>query len=185
MFACSTGFVDRGVWLRIAKQFLRCALVRSRGIVVRTASALRRAVGKMFVMVLLSCHSNDMDVFGLILDCAFGGSPSTLLLRCKKTLVNHSLHPKRKRRGKSLNNNVDNLTVTHMCSHTLTCSEESCLLHAVAGAWVGKVWRMVFFLCFFFFTHHVPFLAVITLLQVRSTYGRVGTLDIPVKLSSS
>ena len=33
--ACSTGCVDRGVWLRIAKQFLSCALVRSRGIVFR------------------------------------------------------------------------------------------------------------------------------------------------------
>ena len=31
--ACSTGCVDRGVWLRIAKQFLSCALVRDRGIV--------------------------------------------------------------------------------------------------------------------------------------------------------
>ena len=26
--ACSTGVVDRGFWLRIAKQFLSCALVR-------------------------------------------------------------------------------------------------------------------------------------------------------------
>ena len=33
--ACSTGFVDRGVWLRIAKQFLSCALVRGRGVVFR------------------------------------------------------------------------------------------------------------------------------------------------------
>ena len=33
--ACSTGFIDCGVWLRIAKQFLRCALVRGRGIVFR------------------------------------------------------------------------------------------------------------------------------------------------------
>ena len=33
--ACSTGFVDRGVWLRVAKQFLSCALVRGRGIVFR------------------------------------------------------------------------------------------------------------------------------------------------------
>ena len=31
--ACSTGFVDRGVWLRVAKQFLSCALVRGRGVV--------------------------------------------------------------------------------------------------------------------------------------------------------
>ena len=33
--ACSAGFVDRGVWLRIAKQFLNCALVRGRGVVFR------------------------------------------------------------------------------------------------------------------------------------------------------
>ena len=33
--ACSTGFVDRGVWLRVAKQFLSCALVRGRGVVLR------------------------------------------------------------------------------------------------------------------------------------------------------
>ena len=33
--ACSTGCVDHGVWLRIAKQFLSCALVRGRGVVFR------------------------------------------------------------------------------------------------------------------------------------------------------
>ena len=33
--ACSAGFVDRGVWLRVAKQFLSCALVRGRGVVFR------------------------------------------------------------------------------------------------------------------------------------------------------
>ena len=33
--ACSTGFVDRGVWLRVEKQFLSCALVRGRGVVFR------------------------------------------------------------------------------------------------------------------------------------------------------
>ena len=36
--ACSTGFVDRGVWLRAAKQFLSCALVVhhwGRGVVFR------------------------------------------------------------------------------------------------------------------------------------------------------
>ena len=32
---CSTGVVDRGLWLRIAKRFLSCALVRGRGIVFR------------------------------------------------------------------------------------------------------------------------------------------------------
>ena len=33
--ACSTCFVDRGVWLRVAKQFLSCALFRGRGVVFR------------------------------------------------------------------------------------------------------------------------------------------------------
>ena len=33
--ACSTGFVGHGVWLRVAKQFLTCALVRGRGVVFR------------------------------------------------------------------------------------------------------------------------------------------------------
>jgi hypothetical protein len=31
--ACSTGVVDRGVWLRISRQYLRCALVCDCGIV--------------------------------------------------------------------------------------------------------------------------------------------------------
>jgi hypothetical protein len=32
---CSTGVVDRGMWLRIARQFLSCALVRGRSVVFR------------------------------------------------------------------------------------------------------------------------------------------------------
>jgi hypothetical protein len=28
---CSAGVVDRGVWLRISRQYLSCALVRGRG----------------------------------------------------------------------------------------------------------------------------------------------------------
>ena len=32
--ACSTGVVDRGLWLRIARQYLSCALDRVRGIVL-------------------------------------------------------------------------------------------------------------------------------------------------------
>ena len=35
MCSGGTGFVDRGVWLRVAKQFLSCALVRGRGVVFR------------------------------------------------------------------------------------------------------------------------------------------------------
>jgi hypothetical protein len=33
--ACPTGVVDRGVWLRISRQYLSCALVRGRGIAFR------------------------------------------------------------------------------------------------------------------------------------------------------
>jgi hypothetical protein len=33
--ACSTGIVDRGLWIRIAKQYLSCALVCGRDIVFR------------------------------------------------------------------------------------------------------------------------------------------------------
>jgi hypothetical protein len=57
--ACSTGVVDRGVWLCISRQYLSCALVRGRGTVFRHyyRSPAKRA-GKNFVMVRL-CHSND------------------------------------------------------------------------------------------------------------------------------
>jgi hypothetical protein len=33
--ACLTGVVDRGLWSRISRQYLSCALVRGRGIVFR------------------------------------------------------------------------------------------------------------------------------------------------------
>ena len=33
--SCSSGCVDRGVWLRIAKQYLSCASVRGHGVVFR------------------------------------------------------------------------------------------------------------------------------------------------------
>ena len=49
--ACSTGFADHGVWLRVAKQLLSCALVRGRGIAFRHYC-------KIIVMVLL-CHSSE------------------------------------------------------------------------------------------------------------------------------
>jgi hypothetical protein len=55
--ACSTGVVDRGVWLRISRQYLSCALVRGRGIVTTTV-VLQKALGRTFVMARL-CHSND------------------------------------------------------------------------------------------------------------------------------
>jgi hypothetical protein len=57
--ACSTGVVDRGVWLRTSRQYLSCALVRGRGIFfVTTTVVLQKALGRTFVMVLF-CHSND------------------------------------------------------------------------------------------------------------------------------
>jgi hypothetical protein len=33
--ACSTGVIDRGMWLRIATQYLSCALVRGRVVIFR------------------------------------------------------------------------------------------------------------------------------------------------------
>jgi hypothetical protein len=47
--ACSTGVVDRGVWLRISRENLSCALVRSRGIVFRHFyRSLAKSAGKIF-----------------------------------------------------------------------------------------------------------------------------------------
>ena len=47
--ACSIGFVDRGVWLRITKQFLSCALVRGRGVVFRRYyKSIAKGAGKGF-----------------------------------------------------------------------------------------------------------------------------------------
>ena len=47
--ACSTGCVDRGVWLRIAKQYSSCALVRGRGIVFRYYyQSIAKCAGKDF-----------------------------------------------------------------------------------------------------------------------------------------
>ena len=45
--ACSTGFVHRGVRLRVAKQFLSCALVRGRGVVFRHyCKSIAKCAGK-------------------------------------------------------------------------------------------------------------------------------------------
>ena len=50
--ACSTGVVNRGSWLRIAQQYLSCALVRGRGIVVRYYyQSMAQVLGRTFVMV--------------------------------------------------------------------------------------------------------------------------------------
>ena len=47
--ACSTGVVDRGLWLRIAIQYLSCALVRGRGIVFRRYyQGIAKSAGKDF-----------------------------------------------------------------------------------------------------------------------------------------
>ena len=75
--ACSTVFVDRGVWLRIAKQFLSCALVRGRGIAFRHSyNSIAKCAGKdfrdgavvPFEWVYVLCAIND---------CALGISPVT------------------------------------------------------------------------------------------------------------
>ena len=47
--ACFTGFVDCGVWLRVVKQFLSCALVRGLGIVFRHYyKSIAKCFGKDF-----------------------------------------------------------------------------------------------------------------------------------------
>jgi hypothetical protein len=47
--ACSTGVVDRGVWLRISRQYLSCSLVRGRGVVFRHYyRSLAKSAGKDF-----------------------------------------------------------------------------------------------------------------------------------------
>ena len=48
------------------------------------ATSSDSVLGQIFVMVL-SYHSNDVDVFSLLLDCAFGVSPSIFLLGCKQS----------------------------------------------------------------------------------------------------
>ena len=47
--ACSTGVVDRGLWLRSAMQYLSCALVRGRSIVLRRYfPGIAKSAGKDF-----------------------------------------------------------------------------------------------------------------------------------------
>jgi hypothetical protein len=47
--ACSTGVVDRGVWLCLSRQNLSCALLRGRGIVFRDYyRSLAKSAGKDF-----------------------------------------------------------------------------------------------------------------------------------------
>ena len=47
--ACSTGVVDHGSWLRIAQQYLSCALVRGCGMVFRYYSqSMAKSAGKDF-----------------------------------------------------------------------------------------------------------------------------------------
>ena len=61
--ACSAGVVDRGLWLRIAMQYLSCALVRGRGVVFcRYYQGTAKGAGKNFRDVLLY-HSSDRGWF--------------------------------------------------------------------------------------------------------------------------
>ena len=57
--ACSAGVVDRGSWLRIAQQYLSCALVR--GLALCSATILRVClkVLEKTVVVVLVCHSSQ------------------------------------------------------------------------------------------------------------------------------
>ena len=57
--ACSTGVVDRGVWSRLAMQFLSWALVFGQGNMcfITTTRAFLKVLGNIFVM-LRSRNSN-------------------------------------------------------------------------------------------------------------------------------
>ena len=68
--------VEKPLQLKAEHSFERCSHLTT---ALRRAS-LGRVLGKIFVMVL-SCHSNDVDVFSLLLDCAFGGFPLHLPIR--------------------------------------------------------------------------------------------------------
>ena len=46
---CPSGILDRGLWLRLAQQYLRCALVRGRGILFRYyCQSMAKSAGKDF-----------------------------------------------------------------------------------------------------------------------------------------
>ena len=61
--ASSTCVVDRGLRLRIAQQYLSCALVQGRGIVFcHYYQSIAKVLGKTFVMVLLS-HLSECGYF--------------------------------------------------------------------------------------------------------------------------
>ena len=82
---CSTGFVDRGVWLRIAKQCLSCALVRGCGVVFRhyyksIAKCAKKDGRDGAVTIRVS-----VDTLCALLDCTLGFFPCYFLLGCKKT----------------------------------------------------------------------------------------------------
>ena len=55
--ACSTGVVDRGSWLRIAQQYLSCALVRGCGIVCRLyCQSMATSAGALALLHLFGCN---------------------------------------------------------------------------------------------------------------------------------
>jgi hypothetical protein len=45
---CSTGVVDRGMWLRIGRQFLSCALVRGRVVFCHYYRSMAKCAGRDF-----------------------------------------------------------------------------------------------------------------------------------------
>ena len=56
--ACSSGVVDRGLWLRIAQQHLSCTWFGGVALLsVTTSRIFQKVLGMTFVMVLL-CHSS-------------------------------------------------------------------------------------------------------------------------------
>jgi hypothetical protein len=76
IIACSTGVVDRGMWLRIARQYLSCASVRCRGVVFcQCYRSVAKSVGKDFRDVTI-VHLNEMQWNSLYSCCLLGFVPS-------------------------------------------------------------------------------------------------------------
>ena len=67
--ACSTGVVDCGLWLRISKQFLSCALVRRREVVfVHCYKSIATSAGPYFrdvAFVPFECMVLDLEMIAL------------------------------------------------------------------------------------------------------------------------
>ena len=54
--SCSVGLVDRGVWLRIAKQYLSCALVKGRDVVSGSITRVSPRVLERIIVLVHQFH---------------------------------------------------------------------------------------------------------------------------------